>query len=296
MSYKVETLSKNATTTIGEAPHWDELTQTLLFVDLLAGNVHRYNTFNKIEEKRHIGEHVSLVVPRKCGGYVVGTGVNISHLDWVSGNLTTLATVEVPEGGKFNDGKCDASGRLWAGTVGPKLSPTVFKPESAFLYSLDTKQNIKQHLDKITISNGMTWTNNNTKMYYIDSTPRIIYSFDYNLTDGTLANKQELIKFPQENFKTLGNPDGMTSDVDGKIWCAFFGGSCVIRFDQETGQEISRIDLPTSLITSCCWGGKNFDELYVTSAKRGLTDELAGSVFRVTGLGTSGTRAETYWG
>ncbi|KAK6194991.1 hypothetical protein SNE40_000512 [Patella caerulea] len=263
MSYKVETLIKNATTTVGEAPHWDELTQTLLFVDILAGNVHRYNTFNKIEEKRHIGGSVSLVVPRKCGGYVVGTGVNISHLDWVSGNLTTLATVEVPEGGKFNDGKCDASGRLWAGTIGPRLSPTTFKPEAACLYSLDTKQNIKQHLDKITISN---------------------------------ANKQEFIKFPQENFKTLGNPDGMTSDVDGKLWCAFFGGSCVIRFDQETGQEISRIDLPTSLITSCCWGGKNFDELYVTSAKLGQTDESVGSVFRVTGLGTRGSRAETYWG
>ncbi|KAK6194998.1 hypothetical protein SNE40_000519 [Patella caerulea] len=296
MPYKVETFIKNVATNVGEGPHWDPETQTLLYVDPEAGNLHRYNTLTKIDEMRHYDDNTSLIVPRKSGGYVITDGLNISHLDWESGVRTVLASVDQGTRNVFNDGKCDASGRLWAGTMGYMEKPVFPEMEVASLYTLEKDLKVNRHLDKISLSNGLAWTHNNTKMFYVDSMPREIWSFDFDLETGKMTNKQVLVKCPKDTIKTLGYPDGMTSDVDDKIWCAFYEGSCVIRYDPETGQEISRINFPTRQITSCCWGGKNFDELYVTSGHVNITDDQAGSVFRVTDLGTKGRPADVFLG
>lgn len=68
------------------------------------------------------------------------------------------------------------------------------------------------------------------------------------------------------------------------------------------GKELQTINIPAKEITSCCWGGKNLDEMYITSARNMMTEEdkietpLAGSVFKVSGLGYKGLPAYVYEG
>lgn len=112
---------------------------------------------------------------------------------------------------------------------------------------------------------------------------------------------------PVFDLRTTDSPveaflDGMTIDTDGKLWVAVYHGSSVLQVDPETGKVLRSIALPARRITSCCWGGRNLDELYVTCSAHGLTSEerqltpLAGSVFRVTGLGSKGFPANKFTG
>ena len=60
------------------------------------------------------GNPTSFIVPREKGGYIVSQGLQLGHLDWHSKELKPILSVE-PEKptNRFNDGKCDAIGRLW---------------------------------------------------------------------------------------------------------------------------------------------------------------------------------------
>ncbi|ESO82150.1 hypothetical protein LOTGIDRAFT_223508 [Lottia gigantea] len=290
--YQVETVLKNIATTVGEGPHYDEATKMLLHVDLQAGNIHRYNTLTKIDEMRHYDAPTTLIVPRQSGGYVIADGLNLSHLNWETGQLTPLASVDQGTRNRFNDGKCDASGRLWAGTMGYMEKPVFPEMETASLYTLEKDLKVRRHLDKITISNGITWTHNNTKMFYTDTITREVWAFDFDLESGNLSNKKVLVKCPE----SLGYPDGMTADIHENIWLAYYDGSCVVRYDTTTGKEISKIKLPTSQIASCGWGGDNYDELYVTTGHVNVTDDLAGSLFKVTGLESKGRKPHVFLG
>ena len=55
------------------------------------------------------------------------------------------------------------------------------------LYSLQKGQNIKKHLEDIDISNGLAWTEDTRTMYYIDSLPRKVYAFDFDINEGTIG-------------------------------------------------------------------------------------------------------------
>ena len=152
---------------------------------------------------------------------------------------------------------------------------------------------VKKFMSDVSVSNGMAWSLDWTKMYYIDSPTRKIYRFDYNEETGDLTNRETTIDFKED--KTHGLPDGMTIDSEGKIWVAEFHGGCVCRWDPATGEMLQRIPIPALKTTSCCFGGPNYDTLFVTSCSMGYTPEElekknpeAGFIFAVTGLGVKG--------
>ena len=51
----VTVLAKNTCTTTGEGPFWDETTNSLLYVDILAGDVHCWSTISGEDTKVHLG-------------------------------------------------------------------------------------------------------------------------------------------------------------------------------------------------------------------------------------------------
>ncbi|XP_071119547.1 regucalcin-like [Haliotis cracherodii] len=311
MSPKVEVVLKNVTSTQGEGPHWEGDTQTLVFVDIMAGNVLKYHPGTGQQSKVHVGAPVGFVVPRKKGGYVIAAGRSLSLLDWDKQTVTSLGEVDVGSGNRINDGKCDASGRLWAGTMGPPVEPASTRPnyipKRGSLYSLDLGGKITKKIKEVTLSNGLTWSENNKTMFYIDSPTRRVDMFDFDLETGDLANRRVCVDFdtfPVFRGSPPSFPDGMTVDNQGKLWVACYFGSCVARFDPETGSMLQTVEIPNAeRVTSVCWGGSNLDQLYVTTSRRGVTDEefattqgLAGSLFRVTGLGCKGLPASVYEG
>ncbi|XP_067669758.1 regucalcin-like isoform X2 [Haliotis asinina] len=205
----------------------------------------------------------------------------------------------------LNDGKVDASGRLWIGSCfyGKDIpEPDNWPKSQGSLYSLDADGSVKKHISNISISNGMDWTDDNNVMYYVDSIPRQVWAFDFDITAGTISNKRTVADFSSTEIHDMGFPDGMAIDTEGKLWMACFDAGKVVRIDPETGTVIRTVKFPCEKITSCCFGGEDFNDLYVTSSKFLMTPAqlektpLAGSVFKVTGLGVRGRKANTFSG
>ncbi|CAG5126286.1 unnamed protein product [Candidula unifasciata] len=301
-SPKIEVAVKNCCPSIGEGPHWDVKSESLYFVDITTGGIHRWDSKTGQESKINLDGTVGFVIPCERGGVVAGLNRTISHVDWDTANTTVLAEVEQGTKNRFNDGKCDASGRLWAGTMGFETLPGKVDSGQGSLYSLSTDHKLTKHVGNIDISNGIDWTDDNSVMYYIDSVPRKVYAFDFNIEEGTVSNQRTVVEFEPGTESTYGLPDGMCIDNEGKIWVACFSASRVYRFDPETGKTLQSLEFPATNITSVCFGGKNLDELYVTSSMWKLPEELkdqqplAGSIFRVTGLGVKGRAPNNFRG
>jgi gluconolactonase len=291
-SPKIETAIKNCCPTVGEGPHWDVKSSSLFHVDIIDGGIHSWDSKTQKERKIKLDGSVGFVIPCERGGLVVGLNRTISHVDWDTEKVTQLVEVEQGTTNQFNDAKCDASGRLWAGTLNSEAIAEANGQGS--LYSISADHTVTKHLSGISISNGLDWTDDNSILYYIDSKPRKVYAFDFNIDDGTISNQRTVVEFQPGTEATHGIPDGMCIDNEGKIWVACYSGSRVIRFDPETGKTLQTLELPVTNVTSVCFGGKNLDELYVTCSAWKLpegsdvTQPLAGSVFRVTGLGVKG--------
>lgn len=169
---------------------------------------------------------------------------------------------------------------------------------SLFVFFIHCSEKVTKFVPEVSISNGITWSLDWTKMYYIDTAPRKVYAFDYNEVAGTITNQQVAIDYNKHSL--TGSPDGMCTDCEGKVWIASFNGGCVVRWDPVTGEKLAQVDIPARQTTSCCFGGPDYSTLYVTSAFHNLPDsELekypnSGSVFAVTGLGVKGFRAQVY--
>jgi sugar lactone lactonase YvrE len=169
---------------------------------------------------------------------------------------------------RFNDGKCDPAGRLWAGTMNLEPSQNL----TGALYSFDRRMKATKHLSHVGVSNGLAWSTDAKIMYYIDSMSRTIDSFDYDLASGEIANRRVVFNVPTE----LGVADGMTIDAEDNLWVAFWGGWCVAQVDPIKKEVLRKVKLPVANVTSCTFGGQQLDELYITTARHGLsTDQLA---------------------
>lgn len=296
----VEVLLKNVFTGTGEGPHWDEATQTLFFIDNLGKKVVSWNYRTKEVQMIQLEKVLGFIIPRAKGGHVIGYGKTISVIDWNSKNVSVITEVDKTVDTRMNDGKCDARGRLWFGTMGADRLPEMPEKEQGSLYCLYTDGTVKKHMEKVTISNGLAWSSDNKRMYYIDSIPGKVYGMDYDVETGTFTNQKVIVDF--KALGTLGLPDGMTVDTEDKIWVACYDGAKVVRFDPDTGKQLMCIDFPAKRITSCCFGGPNYDELFVTCGRSGATEQelkdlpLSGSLFRVTGLGLKGSKPNIFEG
>jgi sugar lactone lactonase YvrE len=181
-------------------------------------------------------------------------------------------------GNRFNDGKCDPAGRFLAGTM-----DDAEEAATGSLHSLSPDGSIQTLLTGIRISNGLTWSPDGRTFYYIDTPTRQVSAFDYDLSSGAIADPRPAVVVPPE----LGWPDGMTSDAQGMLWVAMWGGAKLTRWDPATGQLLQSIPLPAFNVSSCAFGGPDLDEIYVTSARQGMSAAqlgqypLSGGLFRL---------------
>ena len=165
-------------------------------------------------------------------------------------------------------------------------------------YSCLQLDKVKKHLSDIALSNGIAWSPDWTKMYYVDSGIKKVYSFDYNESACTITNQAVAVDYNQD--PALGIPDGMTIDAEGKLWVAGPIGGAVTRWDPAMGKKLAYVPIPAKCVTSCCFGGPNYDKLFVTSGTM-YNDESdlqqyphSGAVFVVEGLGVHGLPPQKY--
>jgi len=258
---------------LGEGPFWDARTQTLHWLDILNKRV-----YAGADLLAQLDEFVGCAAFRRDGGLILALKSSIVNLQPDSVKPAILATLNEPTNNRFNDGKCDPAGRFLAGSM--DLNET--DPTGA-LYSFDGKT-VTKLLSGITISNGLTWSPDHKTFYYTDTPTRQVTAFDYDLSTGQIANPRPAVRVPDG----LGWPDGMTSDTDGNLWIAMWGGAQVTKWDPRTGRLLEQIPMPVLQPSSCIFGGADLNELYVTSARKGLSQEklqeypLSGGVFKIT--------------
>ena len=263
----------DAKATLGEGPAWDSKTQTLYWLDILEKRIYAGTRI-----LTQLDDLVCCIAPRKNGNLLLGTRLGFADLNPDSVQLTVLAALdsELPTN-RLNDGKCDPAGRLLAGTMDMNE-----KDPNGALYSFDGK-NSTRLLDKVTISNGLAWSVDYKTFYYIDTPTREVKAFDYDLATGQIANPRVAIHIPE----SLGWPDGMTSDTDGNLWIALWGGAQVTKWNPSTGKLLEQIPVPALQTSSCVFGGKDMNELYITSARKSMSETdlkkypLSGGLFKV---------------
>ena len=265
---------------LGEGAFWNHTTNQLYWIDITSNLLHIYNPDTQENQTLEMPSNIGTVVPTDKPDLAIVAlqdGVYIVHTK--NGKIDLLSDVErnLPNN-RFNDGKCDPSGRFWVGSMSYSQEPYL-----ANLYMIDNKRIAVKKLDSITISNGIVWTKDKKTMYYIDTPTAAIKAFDFDNATGVISKERIAVSIPD----SLGFPDGMAIDENDHLWVGMWNGNAVLNFDPISGNLISKVHVPAHNVTSCAFGGKNLDILYITTSSLDMTDEeqakfpMAGSIFKV---------------
>jgi sugar lactone lactonase YvrE len=248
---------------LGEGPVWVEREAALYWVDIKGRKIFCLTG----DGERRVWEtpmRVGSLAPRASGGFIAGTDEGIALIELETARFEIVARPEADRpSNRFNDGKVDRRGRFWAGSMDDDE-----RQASGALYRIVDPAAPKRVDDGYRISNGPAFNRSGKSMYVNDTALQITYAFDLD-ADGSAANRRIFAQHGNGD----GFPDGMTIDGDDCLWIAFWGGWCLRRFSP-TGDCLAQVRLPVGQPTSCTFGGRDLDRLYVTSARIGL-DETA---------------------
>lgn len=276
---------------LGESPFWHTARQSFFWVDIENGKLFEHHLATEKTTIKSFPHRLTLVLEGRENKLILALDRKIASYNLETAKLDWLTEVEpdLPLN-RFNDGKCDAKGRLWIGTLSTK-----FTQGSGSLYKVGKELKPEIQLDQLTISNGMAWAEDNQTFYFIDTPTRQIKAYHFDVDTGELEFEKIAIEIPEE----LGFPDGMCIDQEGMLWVAHYGGAGVYRWDPTRGELIEKIELPVPHVTSCCFGGENLDILLITTAQENMSAEQlksypkSGDVFLVK-MGTKGFEANRF--
>ena len=265
---------------LGEGPLWVGHEQALYWVDIKAPAVHSYKPEGAVKTSWPMPEKIGCLVYRQGTGFLAALQSGFVRIEFGASGTTPLITaIANPEadlpGNRFNDGKLDAMGRFWAGTMDDAERET-----TGAWWQLDERNQVHEIDSGYKVTNGPAFDAARGRVYLTDSAAQTIYVARPG-GDGCIENKQVFLRFgPVEGY-----PDGMTTDHEGNLWVAFWDGGCIRRITPE-GNADREILMPVPRPTSLAFGADK-DTLYVTSASIGLSAAalqaapLSGGVFIV---------------
>ena len=281
---------------LSEGPRWDAGRGELLWVDVLAGRLHRARpgAGGQLEVLRtfQVRGHLGAAAPAADGGYVLAAGPGFLHVS----DAGTVRELAQPEAGRtdvrMNDGACDPQGRFWAGTMAYDEAPG-----AGCLYRLELDGSCTLVLTGLTISNGIGWSPDGATMYLADSGTGDISAFDFDPATGDLGRRRTLAHVTAPGAV----PDGLTVDNHGDIWAALWNGGALARYHAD-GSLAATVPLPVDRPTSCAFGDTGGRTLFVTTARDGLDETAlarlpdAGRLLRLDTPGINGPPCVPYRG
>lgn len=252
---------------LGESPIWHPIRQRFYWVDIVAQKLFSLSEHLSEFQTWTFKDKIACIVPSLDGQLLAALSRQIIHFNLDTGEVLPLTSSKlIGEQEMFNDGKVDSKGRFWIGTKDVLEAKPLGK-----LYCFDGVH-LEVKDEGFTVSNGLDWSLDNTKMYFTDSPERKIYQYDVDEFSGEIGNRQVFITVER------GYPDGLTVDALGNIWGAHWDGHCISCYSPN-GELIERIETEVQRPTSCCFGGGAFDQLLFTSASRDLPQPLIGNGF-----------------
>lgn len=254
-----------STDQLGETPLWCWRTNVLWWIDIEkpklqsfdpATGRHRVIPF----DTRFLGS----IALRRKGGLLVALDRKLYTFDPDAGTLDLFCTVEADDvDNRLNDGRCDARGRLWIGTMDNRI----LEPTGAF-YSVDPDGTVTRHFDDVRVTNSVAISPDQKTLYFSDTRRFTLYAFDLDVDAGTISNRRVFVDYTA----TRDRPDGACVDSEGFVWNAIFGGGRVVRYAPD-GRIVRTIPVPVTHPTCVCFGGADLATLYITTARKFLTPE-----------------------
>ncbi|TAK69505.1 MAG: SMP-30/gluconolactonase/LRE family protein [Actinomycetota bacterium] len=257
-------------TAFGESPVWDDAWGGLRWVDMFRGDILSLAADGAVR-RHHVDSHVSTLRPRQGGGTVVACGRRLMLLDATEGTQFS-ETLPGNEAMLLNDGACDPEGRFYCG------SWVSGRREAGHLYRLDPDRSVHVVLEKITSSNGLDWSPDGSRAYYVDTGTQRVDVFDYD-AEGGLQNRRPFVTIDPGPDRIA--PDGLCVDAEGGVWVALIRGGRVQRHTPR-GDLDEIVEVATPHVTACTFGGPRLDQLFITTYRPAGADDPgpAGAVFQ----------------
>jgi sugar lactone lactonase YvrE len=252
---------------LGECPVWSTAEQALFWVDINAPSLNRFDPATGINRAMPMPSSIGCFALRQQGGFVVALrdGIWLARADGTLEHKVADPPYD-PAYHRFNDGRCDPQGRLFAGTMNEKRDAP-----SGALYRLDADFHLTEVLRGLTISNGLAWSPDGRTMYHADTPTRTVNAFTFDAATGMPSDRRVLARFEGETER----PDGGAVDSEGCYWTTFYSGGRVVRLSP-AGELVASHPVPAMCPTMCAFGGADLKTLYVTSARQRRDDaELA---------------------
>lgn len=275
--YGTARLVLDAQATLGECPVWSAREQCLYWIDIAGKAIHRFNPVTGENQRWPTPTEPGCLALAQNGGLIAALRDGFYRFTPSTGTLAKIAEAPYDTSTmRFNDGRCDAQGRFWAGAM--------FEPRTAELAAMWCLDNgrVREGWGPsrglgVKVSNGLAFARDGNSAYQSDTPNHVIYRFEFNATNGTVGKRELFARVPDDRQSPGygGRPDGAAVDSEGCYWSAQYEGGRVLRFSPD-GEVIGTLRVPARRPTMIAFGGPALTTLYVTSAREGASPaELA---------------------
>ncbi len=250
---------------VGESPVWDVRHHRFWWVDIEGAFIRCTKPVSMAPvQSWRMPERVGCIALTAVEGQLIAameTGIaRVTLQEDGQVDITWLARIQhLAPGMRFNDGRCDASGRLWVSTMVMDMS---LASDLGGLYCLDEKGLTGPHVTGLLTPNGLALSPDGCTLYLSDSHPTVqkIWAFDLDAASGTLTNRRLFVDMND----WPGRPDGAAVDAQGNYWICGNDAGQIHAFDPQ-GQWTQSVAVPMPKPSMCAFGGPDLEQLFVTS-------------------------------
>lgn len=249
---------------LGETPLWCGATQSLWWIDIERPKLHRLYPATGVHEAIGVDcEYLGSLALRKDGRLLLARDLALETFDPRTRQFQPVCQVEtVGSGNRLNDGRCDSQGRFWVGSMDNGLS----RPSGSF-YRIDPDGSAHRQFGDIIVTNSVVLSPDGRTLYMSDTRRFILWAFDFDPDEGVLSSRRVFA----DHTATGDRPDGACVDAEGFIWNAIFAGGRVVRYAPD-GRIDRVVPVPVTNPTCVCFGGPDLRTLYITTARKFLTE------------------------
>lgn len=275
---------------LGEGGWWSPEEQAFYWLDIKDPAILRLDPVSECTTIWPMPEMIGCFAPVKGGGLICAFASGVYHVELgLPGEIPDRKLLFRPDaygaGDRFNDGKVHPDGSFWVGTMDDAEEAV-----RGYYYCLSTSGIAKKFAGPYKVCNGPAFSPDGRYVYLSDSAARIVHRIDLQAHDPV---PKPFLRFGED----AGYPDGCTTDVEGRLWVAFWDGGRVACFDADSGLTLAEIPMPIARPTSVSFGGANLSTIYITTARADAGSHFAhpgGDLYAVDVTGARGWPVTAY--